>query len=51
MFYNFDTNDDIALNDVASPCNAIVPPDGIFDDYSNVKNCSCANCDLACPKP
>lgn len=40
-----------ALDTYAYPCNTLVPQNGSFANFTNVGNCSCAACDLACPAP
>lgn len=37
--------------DEVHECNEIVPSNGSFNSYSNVRNCSCQSCDKSCLAP
>lgn len=45
------SKEETALRAPAFQCNTTTPSDGNFANYTNVGNCSCAACDLACPAP
>eukprot|EP00347_Sterkiella_histriomuscorum_P014918 403359016 len=47
----FSKDPNISLNDNIHPCSDVVPADGVFDQYANCKNCTCATCDQACQAP